>query len=103
MGPERGGLKNDDKSVVVLSAIHRIGGELLHSPGQRNRRRARPDLFRPFAMLEPAVTEGVRVRWNIRPNETNQISIGADFSSLKTYQRCSAGEPCHEAIGRRNR
>jgi hypothetical protein len=24
----------------------------------------------------------------IRPDDTNQISVGPDFSSLKTYQRC---------------
>jgi hypothetical protein len=30
----------------------------------------------------------------IRPNAgTNQISMGADFSSLETYQRCSPSEP----------
>jgi hypothetical protein len=30
----------------------------------------------------------------IRPNAgTNQISLGADFSSLETYQRCSPSEP----------
>lgn len=30
----------------------------------------------------------------IRPDdETSQISMGADFGSLKTYQRCSPSEP----------
>jgi hypothetical protein len=24
----------------------------------------------------------------IRPDDTNQISVGPDFDSLKTYQRC---------------
>ena len=29
----------------------------------------------------------------IRPGDANQIYVGPDFSSLKPYQRCSAGGP----------
>jgi hypothetical protein len=67
---------------------------LLHSLGQRNRERARPDLFRPFAMHGLTIKKGVGVHLIIRPDDgTNQISMGADFGSLKTYQRCSPSEP----------
>ena len=93
--PSAEGCKNEDKSAVVLSAKAYTGSEgscsvlsvsetaslrgptysvRLQCTNQRAQKRSESDLI-------------------IRPNETNQISIGADFSSLKTYQRCSASEP----------
>jgi hypothetical protein len=94
--PSAEGCKNEDKSAVVLSAKAYTGSEgscsvlsvsetaslrgptysvRLQCTNQRAQKRSESNLI-------------------IRSDdETNQISIGADFSNLKTYQRCSASEP----------
>ena len=88
--------KNEDKSALVLSAKAFTGSEgscsvlwvsetasvrgptysaRLRCTNQRSQKRSESNVI-------------------IRPDDgTNQISMGADFSSLETYQRCSPSEP----------
>ena len=94
--PSAEGCKNEDKSAVVLSAKAYTGSEgscsvlwvsetasvrgptysaRLRCTNQQSQKRSESNVI-------------------IRPdNGTNQISMGADFSSLETYQRCSPNEP----------
>jgi hypothetical protein len=105
MGPERGGLQERGQigRCSVSQGLHRIGGELLHSLGQRNRQRARPELFRPFAMLQPAVTEGVRVRSDY-PYQRNEPDFDrCRFQQPQDLPAVFRRRARHEAIGRRNR
>jgi hypothetical protein len=93
--PSADACKNADKSVIALSAKSYAGAEgncavlwvsetagahgpiysaRLRCANQQSQKRSESNLI-------------------IRPDETNQISIGADFNSLKTYQQCPAAEP----------
>jgi len=90
------GCKNEDKSAFVLAAKVFTGSEgscsvlwvsetaslrgptysaRLRCTNQRSHKRSESNVI-------------------IRPDDgTNQISMGANFSSLETYQRCSPSEP----------
>jgi hypothetical protein len=73
-------LKMQPYAVWASGAIHDFGGR-----GEN----WNPDLFRPFAMHEPAVTEAVGLRSDY-PSRRNEPDFDrADFNSLKTYQRRS--------------
>jgi hypothetical protein len=99
--PSADACKNEDKSVVVLSAKAYTGSErscsvLWVSETASVRGPTYSARLRCTNQLSQKRSESNLI---IRPdNETNQISIGGDFSNLKTYQRCSPSEPATKQL-----
>ena len=93
--PSAEACKNEEKSIVVLSAKAYTGSEescsvlwVSETASARG-----PSYSAHLRCSSQRSQKGSESDLIIRPNETNQISIGADFSSLKTYQRCLQASP----------
>jgi hypothetical protein len=88
--------KNEDKSAFVLSAKAFTGSEgscsvlwVSETASERG-----PNYSARLQCTNQRSQKRSESNVIIRPNTgTNQISMGADFSSLETYQRCSPSEP----------
>jgi hypothetical protein len=88
--------KDADKSVIVISANTYVSSEahcmvdwVTETAGPRGPiYSAHLQCFNPS---EPARRSASNLI--IRPEDTNQISVGPDFGNLKVYGRCSTNEP----------
>ena len=85
-----------DKSVIALSAKSYVSSEVncsvdwvSETPG------ARGSIYSAHLQCSGTAERAQKTFSNIvlLPKDANQLSIGADFSSLKIYQRCLASEP----------
>jgi hypothetical protein len=84
---------NNDKSIIALAAKRYVSSEanctvdwVSETPGAQG------------AIYSAHLQCAQRARKTIsdivlRPTDSNQLSMGADFSSLKTFQRCPARGP----------
>jgi hypothetical protein len=88
--------KNADKSVIVLSATTYVTPEanctvdwVAETAG------ARGPVYSAHIQCSKRAGKAQRTISDliILPRNANQISLGSEFGTLKTYQRCSANEP----------
>jgi hypothetical protein len=88
--------KNADKSVIVLSANTYVTPEanctvewVAETAG------ARGPIYSAHIQCSKRAGKAQRMKSDliILPRNANQFSLGAEFGSLKTYQRCSGNEP----------
>ena len=92
--PSADACKNADKSVVVSAKTYASSEGnctvlwVSETAGARG-----PIYSARLRCSNQRAQEGSESNLVIRPDETNQISIGADFSSLTAYQRCPARAP----------
>ena len=85
-----------DKFVIVVAAKSYVSPEancsvdwVAETPG------ARGAIYSAHLQCSSAAQGNRKTISNVilLPKDSSQISVGADFNSLKTYQRCPASEP----------
>ena len=87
--------KNADNSVIVLSARTYVSSQanctvasISETAGARG-----PIYSARLQCSDPGTQKRTASNLIIRPDDMNQISVGADFGALKIYRRCPASEP----------
>jgi len=93
--PSADDCKNADKSIVVLSAKAYTSSEgsctvvwVSETASARG-----PIYSARLRCANQQAKQGPDSNLIIRPGDADQISIGPNFSGLKSYQRCPASEP----------
>jgi hypothetical protein len=94
--PSADACKNADKSIIVLSAKTYTSSEANCTVAWVSETAAARGPLYSAHLQCPKPGEGAQKTQSdviFSQKDANQISIGAGFSSLKDYQRCSASEP----------